>query len=362
MKKYKVCVYAICKNEESFVDRFMASAQEADIVVVLDTGSSDNTVQKLRDKGAIVHQIDATPFRFDHSRNKCLEFIPEDVDICVSADLDEVIQTGWREHLENAWQEDTTRGSYLFNWSFNEDSTPAVQYIFDRIHSRQGYRWIFPAHEVLDCLLPNGEKCIFMEGVVYNHYPDHAKDRSLYLPLLEIAVEENPDNPRNLHYLGREYMYVKDWDNCIKTLVKYLELPDSHWDEERAASMRFIARAYKGKNNYNEAKKWLYRSIAECPYIREGYVETAFLAYDEKDWYSVFYFANQSLRIKEKSLGYMNENFAWDFTPYDLAALGSYYIGMQDHAVKFSKKAIQLSPDNERLKNNHKFYTQISQL
>ena len=36
MNKYKVCVYAICKNEEKFVDRFMDSVSAADKVFVLD--------------------------------------------------------------------------------------------------------------------------------------------------------------------------------------------------------------------------------------------------------------------------------------------------------------------------------------
>ena len=40
----KVVVYAICKNEAQFVDRWMDSMGEADQVVVLDTGSEDDTV------------------------------------------------------------------------------------------------------------------------------------------------------------------------------------------------------------------------------------------------------------------------------------------------------------------------------
>lgn len=51
MGRYKVCVYAICKNEEQFVERWMNSMSEADRVVVLDTGSEDGTVEKLRERG-----------------------------------------------------------------------------------------------------------------------------------------------------------------------------------------------------------------------------------------------------------------------------------------------------------------------
>ena len=54
MNKYKVCVYAICKNEEKFVSRWVKSMSEADEIYVLDTGSTDNTVKFLKDLGVHV--------------------------------------------------------------------------------------------------------------------------------------------------------------------------------------------------------------------------------------------------------------------------------------------------------------------
>lgn len=38
MSKYKICVYAISKNEEKFVSRWVDSMKEADDIYVLDTG------------------------------------------------------------------------------------------------------------------------------------------------------------------------------------------------------------------------------------------------------------------------------------------------------------------------------------
>ena len=54
MNKYKVCVYAISKNEEKFVERWVNSMKEADEIYVLDTGSDDNTVSKLKELGVNV--------------------------------------------------------------------------------------------------------------------------------------------------------------------------------------------------------------------------------------------------------------------------------------------------------------------
>ena len=57
-----------------------------------------------------------------------------------------------------------------------------------------------------------------IEKIIVNHYPDSTKSRSSYLPLLELAIKENPENDRNMHYLGREYMYYGKYEEAITTL------------------------------------------------------------------------------------------------------------------------------------------------
>lgn len=354
--KYKICVYAICKNEEKFVDRWMDHVSNADVVVVVDTGSTDNTINKLKERGALVYSIDATPFRFDYSRNECLKFIPDDIDICVSSDLDDVIKDGWREHLENSWTKETTRGSYLYNWSVNIDGSPAVQYTWSRIHARHGYKWIYPTHEILEYIGDGEEKEVYIKGLVYNHYPDVSKNRSLNLPLLKLAVKENPDSSRNLYYLGREYMFDSSWDDCILTLKEYLALPTSTWEDERSSSMRFIAKSYCEKGEILNAKKWFHKAISESISSREPYIDLSLLAYREEDWTSVYYYATEALKIKEKSFAFANDANAWDYTPYGLAALGCYNLNMIAKAIEFSELAVKLSPNDERLLNNHKIY------
>ena len=191
---------------------------------------------------------------------------------------------------------------------------------------------------------------------MYNHYPDVNKNRSLNLPLLKLAVEENPNNSRNLYYLGREYMFANSWDDCILTLKEYLALPTSTWEDERSSSMRFIGKSYFEKAEIINAKKWFHKAISESISSREPYIDLSLLAYSEEDWCSVYYYANEALKIKEKSFDFANDANAWDYTPYDLAALGCYHLNMLDKAIEFSKLAINLSPNDERLLNNHKIY------
>ena len=89
-KNLKVCVYAISKNEAKFVKRWCDSMKEADKIVVLDTGSSDDTVKLLKENGAFVTIKEIKPWRFDVARNESLKLVDEDTDICVCTDLDEV--------------------------------------------------------------------------------------------------------------------------------------------------------------------------------------------------------------------------------------------------------------------------------
>ena len=86
----KISVYAISKNESKFVDRWMDSMSEANEIVVLDTGSEDDTVEKLIRRGAIVKSEIINPWRFDVARNRSMELVSADADICVCTDLDDV--------------------------------------------------------------------------------------------------------------------------------------------------------------------------------------------------------------------------------------------------------------------------------
>ena len=350
---YKIAVYAISKNEEKFVKRWYNSMSEADEIFVLDTGSEDNTVSLLKELGANVVTKKITPWRFDVARNESLNLIPNDFDICVCTDLDEVFTPGWRKKLENLWNDKITRLRYNYNWSFDDYGRPAVNFYIEKIHARYNYKWIHPVHEVLKYTGDDKEELITTDDFTLNHYPDSTKSRSSYLPLLELSVKEEPNNDRNMHYLGREYMYYGRWNDCIDTLIKHLQLKNATWKDERAASMRFIARSYKALNRYDEAKMWLDKAILEAPYLRDAYVERAILEYQLKNWELVDAYCNKALRIKIHTKSYINEIFSFDHTIYDLLSISKFYQDDFELSLFYSNKAIAISPNDSRLLNNN---------
>ena len=349
----KVAVYAICKNEARFAARWMASMGEADGVYVLDTGSSDGTAERLRALGAVVAEEEVVPWRFDTARNRSLALVPEDVDVCVCTDLDEAFRPGWRAALERAWTEGAVQASYRYTWSFRPDGSEDTVFWSEKIHARHGWRWVHPVHEVLERLpgFPAGSR-VLAQGVQLDHHPDPAKSRGQYLPLLELSVAEAPNDDRNTHYLGREYLYYGRWDDCIRTLKRHLSLPSAVWADERCASMRYIARAYVQKGERAEARRWLWRAIGEAPHLREPWMEQAWLRYEAEEWDGVVFLCRAALAIAERPQTYICEGWAWGSLPWDLLSIGLYRTGRGEEALEAVRRALALEPENDRLRQN----------
>lgn len=350
--KYKICVYAIAKNEEKFVDSWFNSVKEADYIYVLDTGSTDNTVDKLKELGVVVDQKIIDPWRFDVARNEALKMVKDDVDICVSIDLDEVLLPGWKDELGKIWDENVTRLHYTYNWSLDDNNRPIISFYSDKIHKRNCYEWIHPVHEVLNYIGDSKEIIKTTNNITINHFPDKNKSRSGYLPLLELSVEENPTDDRNMHYLGREYMFYERWNDCIDTLIKHLNLKTATWKDERSASMRFIARSYKKLKRYDEAKMWLDKAMKETPYLRDPYVERALLEYELNNLNETEKYCIEALKIKTHEKTYVNERFSWDETIYDLLSIVKYNKKDYDKSLYYINKALEINPNNKRILKN----------
>lgn len=352
MKK-KICVYAICKNEETFVDSWVESMSEADEIVVLDTGSSDHTVEKLKSYPKVkVFQKEIQPWRFDVARNASMDLTPEDADILICTDLDERFEKGWRADLESQWTDQTTRASYRYTWNFLPDGREGVVFWIDKIHSRQHYRWFHPVHEVVRYVGPGKEVYCSPPNIRLFHHADPTKSRAQYLPLLELSVREDPLDDRNMHYLGREYMFHGEWAKCIETLKKHLLLPTATWADERAASMRYIAKSYMQLGDNASAKVFLLRAVAEAPHLREPYLDLALLLARLQEWEGCLWLCRSALKIKTRSQTYINEAESWGSLPFDLAAFACYHLGNMKEAVHFATKALELDPANTRLKRD----------
>lgn len=344
----KIIVYAISKNEEKFVARFMESCKDADEVIVADTGSTDDTVTMLRDLGAKVFDITISPWRFDKARDAALALVPRDADVCVSIDLDEVLENGWREEIERCWVPGTTRLRYGYDWG------QGIRFQYEKIHARHGYFWHHPCHEYPRADPRLNEVYAETQKLLVTHLPDMTKSRGQYLDLLEISIKEDPDCPRNAFYYARELTFWNKWDEAIIQLQRYLNLPRSNWRNERCYAMRLLGKAFNIKEDVNEATKWYLSAIKEAPNTREPWCDFAHFLYDQQKWADCLLSIEALLRITEREFVYTCDPAVWGSLPYDLASVASWELGKKTDALKYINLALEHDPNNERLLGNKK--------
>ena len=337
-KPLKIAVYSISKNEAKHVKRFCDAANEADLIVIADTGSTDDTVTLARKAGATVHEILVSPWRFDVARNAALALVPGDVDVCVSMDLDEILQPGWRDVIEHAWKGDTTRIAYNFD---NGDDNTFVQ---NKIHSRKGYVWKWMCHE---WPLPDRieEVVASVDFTMAVHKPDLKKCRKQYLNLMFACAMEEPESARHSKYYARELHVQGYFEKAISEFSRLLSLDECKEPAERGYAYRMMSRAAHFMGDSQAALAYARKCVSEDPGMRESWCTLAWECGSQGLWLESLSAASAALNINERGSFYATEDNAWRGLPHELAACALDKLGMTALARDHAKIALDLGVD-----------------
>ena len=342
----KVAAYAIALNEEKHAARWAETTKGADIRVVCDTGSTDRTVEILREHGVTVYEITIKPWRFDTSRNTALALIPSDIDICLSLDLDETVDSDFFDKVREHWIPGSTRGWTEFDtghvWSMS------------RLHSRNGMYWKWPIHEVFVPSMDTQQVNCTIPTKMY-HKPDNTKSRGQYLPMLISATKEagNEKDHRLITYLCREYYFYKKWGLVLSTVEKLLSFSDD-WIVERAAACRWASEACRNLKTLDEAMVWADKAIELDP-CGESYFEKVNCYYANKDWAGMWETC-KLVATCEPSDHYLSSPTLWKWQLNDMRALSAHNLGDKKKAIKYGELALSGNSSDERLINNMVFY------
>ena len=341
----KIAVYAIALNEEKHVMRWLEATKDADVRLVADTGSTDQTVRLLQGApNVIVHQISVQPFRFDDARNAALALLPADVDMCLSLDMDEIPQDGFFDVVRQKWTPGVNRIWLTWETGYEWQNN-------NRFHSRHGYRWVKPCHEVTEYYgdFFGGEEKSITLNLTVKHRPDDSKSRSQYLPMLKMAVAEAPNDARMWAYLTREYYFHQKWRETIESAEEMLKA--GGWHIERSASCRAAGEAFMHLNNKEMARDWFVKSVKEAPDQLEAWFSLAQFNYQIKNWQGCW---DSAIKVNTltKEKHYLVINDVWNWKCFDLLAIAGWYLGKKDEAIEYAQKAIQANPKEQRLIDN----------
>lgn len=343
-----IAIYATSRNEAKHVDRFLESVKQADLVVVTDTGSTDDTVERLKAGGAIVHTATIRPWRFDVGFNCALSNVPGNVDVCIKLDLDEVlVSPHWRDEITEAWKAGYTRMRYWYVWSWHiTGKVPAVRFMTDNIHLRDGYTWVHPGHTVLHS--HQRDNVVTLKTTEIHHYME-AKERPDYISLLEQGVKENRC-PRTLYYLGRELLGYQRYDDAQRILQEYLAHPAATFAAQRADVLRMLSIIARQYQRFDEAIALLFQANSVRPGVRELWYELLVTFLMAKDNFGAYWAGKTCLSITQRDPAWLASNGdAWGDQAIALMARSLHNLNQKGNAISVIKQGLEIFPESQRL-------------
>lgn len=230
----KTAAYTILKNELKYIDTWLYYTEKFTYRVLLDTGSTDGSWERLqeaaqRDPNLIIEQKTFIPWRFHHARNYNLEMIPQDVDWCLSPDMDEYFSINVLKDMDTMIQHhpevtnmSTTR---LDIYSEEVFVGPPKHLPSNKIHRRHDYHWVQPIYEHLKWKHPTQEVELHLPNVYLIHDQDFRKpDRSpLYMTMLCEQYQTDPTDCWNSWFLLNEYYRNRDIENFITVALDFIK-------------------------------------------------------------------------------------------------------------------------------------------
>jgi len=332
----KIAVYAICKNEEKHIDRFIEACDEADQIVVVDTGSDDDSYTKLQSYKIDLYREAIKPWRFDMARNKALSYVDDDVDFCISIDLDEILQPGWRQAIESAF---VYGNNCLTHWHYEKPS--GARYRECRTHSRHGWSWRNRIHEVLHpSIAHNGSN----SEMVIVHDPDVSKPRSIYLPLLDEELKENPHDPRLRVQRSVELYRAERYSEALDDIKLALEYSESVTWQERAYYC-IMAADTADELGSGDAYPFLLRAVTYAPSWRDTWYSLGKHYYKNEDYRDAHYAFENAISVDVIDTNYQNQD-AKGPIPFLMAARSAYWAKNIGRAKSIISRTLKLFPDD----------------
>jgi len=351
--RLKMCVYAIAKNETKHVVRFCESAKDADLVVIADTGSSDDTMDLAKQCNAHIYKVHIEPWRFDTARDTVLSLVPADIDVCISLDLDEILTPEWRSEIERIWISGTDALQFMYDWG------DGLVFPSNKIHSRNGWMWKGICHETLFQTHRTHVHMQKTEKVLIKHLQDSHKPRSTYLDLLAAGVKEKPTDAKTKFYYARELGFSQKYSECIKEFANLLAYDcNTLTENEIVVSYILIAKCYDILKNHSNAVMTFDKAVTIAPNNCDLWMSYAESCCAYSEWEMCYVASKRVLEIPiENRMSYISDPDSYGAKPYNLAAISAWKLHLVADAIKYGKQAYDLEPNNMGFEKNYLVYS-----
>lgn len=247
------------------------SIQGIDEIVIVDTGSNDNTINVAMEYTNNVYYGEKYLWRddFAYSRNQSLDLCTGDWILII--DADEVLEEGGIEKLRGIVNRTDKTGLYFKTVSASNHSQTHQSI---RAFKQGSARWMGKAHNYLAG--PTTEHADI--SIYYGYSNAHQLDPDRTLRILKKACEENPKLARERYYLAREYWYRNDYDTAFHHWSEYVKV--SKFLAEKADAYLMMARCSWLNQRGDDARKYCLEAIKLNPDFKEALIFMSEIHYE----------------------------------------------------------------------------------
>ena len=345
-----VCL--IVKDEQQVLARCLDCVSKfADEIVIVDTGSTDNTVRiakKFTDKVYFFKWCDdfsaARNYAFDKATGELLMWLDAD-DFITDENCAKI------NGLKNSF-EGYDMAVLPYAAAFDGDK-PTFVYNRERIFRRdKGYRFSGEVHEAI---APSGK--IYYSDAVICHRKEKANEPLRNLRILQIKISAGkPLTDREKFYYGRELLFNKMYREAIAVLEDFLN--GDGWTVNKAEACINLYQAYRAIGEEDKAMSSLLHSFSVCPpnsqiccILGEYFFNGGQLNY------SVYWYES-ALTARNEEGSFINKDFC-AFIPYMQLCVLYDRLGNKEKAFFCNEKAGEIKPHNEKYLYNAKYFKKL---
>lgn len=385
--KYLFSIGLIVKNEEKTLPKLYENIKDfvtnGGEVVVLDTGSTDNTVEvaksygfktysaqrsfieTLSDKSIkmikklhieedeeeranLLFKNDHTYFNFGRARNELHKYVSND--IFIQIDGSDTLPSFDFEYIQQLIKSGNERFEYTQIYG-------PVELTISRFYNKKVDIWEGRTHEILTHKSKNKINILPKDKLTVTH--NFQPKKRTYLAGLFADILEKSNHTRTLYYLGRELMFSGLFKSAIKMLTKYVHQKDC-WIPERSSGYCLIGNCYEhlGKDYYSEAFKAYNDAFIAFNGWREPLLKAARLCQRTDEFQRGLCYAMASLSINRIS-AFAEPSCNYLGLPHEIAYWGYFFTKREREASTHWKIAITLEPCHEKYVNDTQYFNKL---
>lgn len=342
----KLGLCMIVKNESHIIHEVLECTKNLiDTWCIVDTGSTDNTIQIIKNFYDI-HNIDGKLHQrewkgFGDSRSEALKLCDGEMDYILMIDADDLISYPpnfktflkgvFEEHKPNALNINIKRGNIDYQRTQFFKANDDWRYV--------GVLHEYPTNDKKDNKFANLPPEIYMIGRTMGSRS--MQEGNKYLRDAETLLAEvlkDPENERNVFYLAQSYRDGGNIPEAIKWYKRRYEI--GKWKEEQCVAAMNLSRLLL--SNVEESKEWAWKAHECSPGRSESLVSYAGFCRSKnlfsQELFAMILYASQIPKPNQQVL--FVESDVYDWRVWDELCIISCFTGHADVAKKACLKLL----------------------